>query len=360
MKTRYLHSLLGLISLGLCSPGARPACASDNSCVRTESIQPKFFPEHKSQRIRAKYGPLYVPTAGGGHEMGNYVFPIPAPCTNCLITEASGGLEYTDGKYANANTGMWLHHAVIFENTTASASCPSAPAPIFATGNERTLISISVNGTVKAGYPLSTTAQLFAAIELMNEGAPRDAVVTIEWEFIPSQPSSFRPATFIWLDADGPCLERGGEVPVPEGQAVFNLSMNPPWTADFSGDILQIASHMHDGGEELLVKRNGEVVCEGKARYGEKPGYVSSGDHSDHEGGGEGGGHHHGRDLGRRHEDMPHISSITSCWGQGRVEKGDKWGLEARYNLTRHSAMAMGGHLEPVMGISMVYVARDV
>jgi len=317
--------------------------------------------------------------------MGNYVFQISPPCTDCMITEAVANLEYTDGKYANANTGMYLHHAVVFNNKTSSATCPGAQAAVFASGNERTVVSISINGlvhapltscarlgtnafhrTVKAGYPIEKEqAQFFMAAEMMNEGADRDAVVTIDWEFIPSIPADFKRATLVWLDVDGPCLERGGEVPVPEGAKAFSLEMNPPWTAQLSGDVLQVINHMHDGGDDQLVVRNGATACIGKARYGEKPGYVSQGDHSDHGssgGGGGGGGHHDGHGISpieRRHEDIPHVSSISSCFKPGRVEIGDKWHVKANYNLTRYAPMSMSGHQEPVMGIALVYVALD-
>jgi len=204
------------------------------------------------------------------------------------------------------------------------------------------------------------------AAELMNEQATRDAVVTIEWEFIPSIPAGFKRAALIWLDVDGACLPRGGEVPIPDGAKAFTLEMNPPWTAQLSGDILQMASHMHDGGDELLVLRNNNVACTGKARYGEKPGYVSSGDHSGHMGGGEGGGggHHEGHGgfslpITKRHEDTPHVSSISSCFSNGRVEIGDKWHVKANYNLTRYGPLTLGGHAEPVMGITLMYVALD-
>lgn len=106
----------------------------------------RFFPDLKSQRVLAKYGPLSIPTVGKDHLMGNYFLRIPPPCTGCLVTEAVAGVEYTDGKVANANTGMYLHHAVVFNNQSTSASCPQIPEPVFASGNERTVLSISVNG----------------------------------------------------------------------------------------------------------------------------------------------------------------------------------------------------------------------
>lgn len=209
----------------------------------------------------------------------------------------------------------------------------------------------------------------------MNEASQtRDVYLTIDWEYIPSPPADFQNATPVWLDVDGGCFQRGSEVPVPANQSTFSLVMNPAWTASFSGEVLVITSHLHDGGEDVLVYKNGAAVCNAKARYGERPGYVSPGDHSDHHGGGEGGdhdhdhegggegGHHgHGRRnmLERRHEDRVHISSISLCTGVGRFETGDKWSVTANYNLTKNAPTMIGSHSEPVMGISLMYVVKD-
>lgn len=194
----------------------------------------------------------------------------------------------------------------------------------------------------------------------------RDAFISLDWEFIPSIPSDFRQAIPVWLDVDGTCIRRGSEVPVPDNATAFTLVQQEAWTAQISGDVLLMASHLHDGGDSVEVIRNGQVSCNAKARYGERPGFVSSGDHSNHGGGSGGGdeeegGHHGGHSTGleRRHEDTVHISSISVCTAQGRVEIGDKWFVKANYNLTRYTPMSSGHHLEPVMGITQLYVAKD-
>ena len=35
---------------------------------------------------------------------------IAKPCSDCYIVGMNAGLEYTDGKDANTDTGLWLHH----------------------------------------------------------------------------------------------------------------------------------------------------------------------------------------------------------------------------------------------------------
>lgn len=39
--------------------------------------------------------------------MGKFNFPVPAPCTDCVVTQYTFGIEYADGSYANANTGTY-------------------------------------------------------------------------------------------------------------------------------------------------------------------------------------------------------------------------------------------------------------
>lgn len=204
---------------------------------------------------------------------------------------------------------------------------------------------------------------------MSDAAAARDVIITVDWEFIPSVPSDFQSLTPLWLSADGPCLALGGEIPVPANQTAFTIAMDPAWTSTVAGEVVIAHAHAHDGAEEVRTLRNGKVVCASKVRYGEKPGYVSPGDHSDHgssggsgggSGGGEGGGHHHGRrSLGRRHEDIPRVSSLSTCTNLGRMEVGDLWSVQGDYNIVKHTPMGGAGHLEPVMGIALLYVAED-
>ena len=80
--------------------------------------------------------------------MGRFDFPVPSPCKDCVVTQYTFGIEYADGSYANANTGTYLHHAVFFNFGRKSATCSAGDLPefTFASGNERTVASLSLNG----------------------------------------------------------------------------------------------------------------------------------------------------------------------------------------------------------------------
>ncbi len=78
------------------------------------------------------------------------------PCSDCYITSFQAGLEYVDGTYANANTSMWLHHAVILNPNRKDASCSTranATERVFAAGNERSFIDLTLNGWAAATPP---------------------------------------------------------------------------------------------------------------------------------------------------------------------------------------------------------------
>lgn len=78
--------------------------------------------------------------------MKNFASLIPPPCTDCYITHAQADLQYPNGTYANANTGMWLHHVVVSNLNRTGAVCPMYADYVFASGNERTPANICVNG----------------------------------------------------------------------------------------------------------------------------------------------------------------------------------------------------------------------
>jgi hypothetical protein len=75
------------------------------------------------------------------------------PCEDCLITFMQADLEYSDGSYANADSGMWLHHVVQVDTAVDDTVCgkavtkrPMAPNRFFASGNERSAVHLSAQG----------------------------------------------------------------------------------------------------------------------------------------------------------------------------------------------------------------------
>ena len=69
------------------------------------------------QETTVRYGPFVLPPAGQGGDMdhANVVLPnVPKPCEDCFIVRAEPDLVYDDGTPANLDTGLMLHHAVLF------------------------------------------------------------------------------------------------------------------------------------------------------------------------------------------------------------------------------------------------------
>jgi len=115
-------------------------------------LSPRHFEDLGSKRAKLKYGPFLVPSVK--EDMGMKEFQIEKmslPCRDCYITAFAADLEYADGTYANANTSMWMHHMAILNINHTDASCPKHGSNhsierIFAAGNERTVIDLTMNG----------------------------------------------------------------------------------------------------------------------------------------------------------------------------------------------------------------------
>jgi hypothetical protein len=122
-------------------------------------LEPQFFHEYGSERVQIKYGPFTVPGSGENNGMKNFrIRDAKVPCHGCLITWMQAGLEFSDGSDANAATGMWLHHTLLFDlGKTALKSCKRQPERFFASGNERTVLDLTLNGYVWCGIRIANS-----------------------------------------------------------------------------------------------------------------------------------------------------------------------------------------------------------
>jgi len=259
---------------------------------------------------------------------------VQMPCTDCLVTWIQAGLESLDGTVANADTEMWLHHTVFSNTQRTSVVCPTMTSGdrFFASGNERTPANICVNGTDHAGYYIGSDDNFGMIAEFMNmKEEPRDVIFTMTYEFIPRVPAGFDKVRSMWLDIGG-C--HSSSFPA-ERDTAFQYS-SPVFRSNSTGRVTSIFSHLHDGGVNIEVMKNGKVVCDAKAAYGQCG-------------------------SGSMMKDDAHISSISECNDLGSTTPGDEWSLAAYYDTSKHSPMTnMDGSLEPVMGISLVYFAETM
>lgn len=111
-------------------------------------LESQYFQEYNSKRVQIKYGPYEVPSKHINNGMKNFVDPdTTVPCHDCLITWMQADLVYPDGNSASADTGMWLHHTVLANSGKEDIKgCEYHDERFFASGNERTLVDISMNG----------------------------------------------------------------------------------------------------------------------------------------------------------------------------------------------------------------------
>ncbi|KAJ9614988.1 hypothetical protein H2200_001062 [Cladophialophora chaetospira] len=300
------------------------------------SRKAEFFHDCSSKRVTIKYGAVTVPPMTESDGMAQFFQrSTTLPCQDCYITWLQMGLEHVDGRTADADTGMWLHHGVMLNRNRTDAVCGTTGQRIAASGNERTAIDMSAGGLFKSGYYIGAADEVSLVVDVMNmseNNTQDDIVFTITYEFIDaSHAGDFSPVTTYWLDVGG-C----GDSDQPAYRdSTFNY-MSPVFRGAQEGTITFVGGHLHDGGTHIDFIKNGEVACSSSATY----------------------------EAYRNVDEVgttDHISSIDTCTMAGETNPGDEWLINAYYDTSVHKPMTlMDGSLEPVMGIMLVYVAEDV
>jgi hypothetical protein len=261
-----------------------------------------------------KYGPFVLPPAGQGGDMdhANVFIPnTPKPCEDCYILRAEPDLVYEDGTRANLDSGLMLHHAVLFNTGEADTTCGKDQfygrlgERFLASGNERT-IKVLPEGY---GYHLGR-APVTGVFHIMNHNAESKTVFfTFKIKWVPGSTEGIRPVTPVWLDVNN-C--RTSEYAAPAGRS----STHWTWPSTISGRIVGTGGHVHTGGVKITASNQttGQRICTSWAGYGTKAAYMGS------------------------------IESMSYCsWDAlGVVKAGDTLELESVYDTTEAIPDAMG------------------
>lgn len=396
------------------------------SVPRRQDIQSKID-VGGAKAVKIRYGPYKVkgvksmgrPNPNGDmHGMlENYPdTDFPRPCEgDCTIIGMRPGLEYPDGRDANVDTGLMLHHGFSvligpgrsdptcsqFEvsiphvglNTTAHVS-----ERIYACGNERVPIIFADMGSKDSGYRLRAEDKLATIIDLANMN-PDDKTVyyTMVWDYLPGHPLK-NDVGMAWNDirncgtseanppekkSKHPYLYFDGKNSLTPSAAKFSIDSS--WTSTVDAEIIGAFGHVHDGGVNTSLTVDGANVCTSKASYGSKPGYKSM---------------PHSMTMGpsairfsapkvRAKEDnkklrftkrtdisqrksrtvsIPpenRISDMSICSVEQmpvkQLKKGQVWKIDAVYDFDMYGGMkGDNGLWEKVMGISYVYYKKPV
>jgi len=329
------------------------------------------------QTKTVRYGPLAIPGKNqpaigpfaafaailGGQAGTGTAWNVPRvgvekPCQDCYITGIQADLKNAAGQTANVHNGLWLHHMVLLvsnpNGSRQDATCraglqqtaigASAGAErLFASGNERTKLDVS-GASTNYGYKVNPTDRFNLIYELMNDNeAPANVYMDLTYNFKAGSTPGMRNVKPVWLDANGCGVS---EVPARTGQ--YQIPTNT-WTSNVSGPILGTGGHAHDGATNVVIRKNGQPICDSVAKYGETPDFIPPGGGMDHGGGDmdHGGGGH-----------AASISSFSVCYNVGNAAPGDRFQATSYYDDSKHPQMVHGGRLYTVMSIALVYIGQ--
>jgi len=279
------------------------------------------------------------------------------PCSSCGLIAAQAGLEYANGSVADNSNGAWLHHIVLITGGSGhvDGTCPGQGVGMigertFSSGNERTPTSFGdiMTNKVKSAFPLAPSDMFTAQLELMNLNTlVKNVYLTIDFEYIPGGiPAGFKRARAMWLDVTNCGIS---SVNPPRGKMNFKLN-SKKWTVGYTGEMLGVGGHLHDGGSVLNIYKNQQVICSSKANYG------------------RGGGHGHGRRMIEKRQGAgpestdgkEHIQQMSTCTMMGAVSPSDQIWIDAEYDFNKHKGFqSPSGAFTEVMGIAIMYLAEN-
>ncbi|KAF2664916.1 hypothetical protein BT63DRAFT_79607 [Microthyrium microscopicum] len=358
--TKRQTAVSGLVN-SVVNSGGKVKAPEGAAPTRVE-MEPRTKQVPGAKTVKLRYGPYKVPSMkvvnvfGEGGALWNFADnAAPKPCEDdCAIMGINAGLEYPNGTNANIDTGLWLHHMVLFnigkgrKDATCGDALVSLPHMIvgssatgserlFSSGNERTQAILPNWNENKVGYMLKPTDKFALIVDLMNDNMV-DAVVylTITYDYVQGHPAGWDDMKPIWFDV-AQCLT--SEWPAPYAQGKYSIPA-PIWTANIDGDIVGAAGHLHDGGQAVVLEVDGKVACRSDASYGTSPEFIGKPMH-----GGP----------------AEHISKMSLCIGDSlphkKMVKGQKWKLRAEYDYSKNKGDSHAeGKPANVMGIAIMYV----
>ena len=276
-------------------------------------------PGAPEQTADVRYGPIVVPAALGDQpgQFSAVVPAMPMPCANCYLTGTEVDMVFEDGRSANLDSGLMLHHIVVFNTGRPDATCGPDTAVgslgerFFAAGNERT------GGRFPAGFGYHYgTERVAGAVEIMNYSpAPRVVYVAMKATWVPDSTSGMEPVRPVWLDV-GNCGSSTYAVPAGPSNKVWR------WTSTLTGRVLLAGGHVHNGGIKIALanETTGQPLCTSYAGYGTDPAFAGN------------------------------IESMTTCtWDRlGTVRTGEVLSIDTYYDPPEPQG--------DVMGIVLAYV----
>ena len=203
-------------------------------------------PNHTIKRVRYGYSSTSDFVLLAGNSFHNALrHDVPAPCTNCYITDAVPSLVYVNdanhpnGTVANLDTDAMLHHFVLINRQRPDSVCPGGLTGqigerFFAAGNERSQMHLPA----PFGYQNSRSTWSLI-MHVINKGAVSKSLnIEVVFQYRTAGASEAKP---LWWDVDG-CVDSEYSTPVGYHDQTVD------WTSTVGGRLIGMAGHMHDVG----------------------------------------------------------------------------------------------------------------
>ena len=125
---------------------------------------------------------------------------LTSPCSNCYVTGIHVDMVFADGRSANLDSGIMLHHLVLIQPGLPDTTCPASTLlgalgqRFFASGNERTPGDLPPG----FGYHLGS-GPLLTIFDIMNMSSSLQVVwlgATVSW--LPDTTPGIKPVTPVW------------------------------------------------------------------------------------------------------------------------------------------------------------------
>jgi Stress up-regulated Nod 19 len=242
---------------------------------------------------------------------------LTSPCSNCYVTGIQVDMVFADGRSANLDSGIMLHHLVLIQPGLPDTTCPASTLlgalgqRFFASGNERT------PGVLPPGFGYHLgSGPLLAVFDIMNMSSSLQVVwlsATVSW--LPDTTPGIKAVTPVWLDENN-CSSSVYAIPAGPSNRVWT------WTSTITGRVVTAGGHVHDGGVETVLtnQTTGQHICTSQAGYTTMAASMGS------------------------------VDSMTTCSHDrlGTVRAGDVLALDTSYNSPVPKT--------DVMGIMIAYV----
>ena len=257
-----------------------------------------------------------------------------------LRTNTSAVLE--NGQKADISNGLFLHHLLLFDGGKqypSMAGCSDMlvrqwPFSLFGAGSEDIggAFFTTPDGKFNSGYYIGPNDPIVIEGDIVNLGNETRYVYTkADIEYIEGKVPGMMETSIHLLNV-GECDGFRTIFQPPEDQKKFSLNgtdidivsdgyvitsrKNSPMALLVELDLTEkpLGGHLHDGGQDIVMKINGKETCVSTAEYG-GPGATRK---------------------GKDGTVWMTVRDMSYCPGPLKVKRGDKLSLEARYDLEAH------------------------